>query len=114
MRKGRLDELFFVDLPAIAEREEIFRIHLAKRGRDPREFDAAQLAALAENYSGAEIEQAIISALYDAFYAGRDLTQEDLLESLRQTVPLSRTMAEQINQLRSWARGRARSASSSH
>ncbi|HVY71121.1 MAG TPA: AAA family ATPase [Verrucomicrobiae bacterium] len=112
MRKGRLDELFFVDLPAVTEREEIFRIHLAKRGRDPRHFDAAQLAALAENYSGAEIEQAIISALYDAFYASRDVTQEDLVESLRQTVPLSRTMAEQINQLRSWARGRARSASS--
>lgn len=112
LRKGRLDEIFFVDLPGSVERQEIFRIHLTKRGRHTARFDTAELAGLSEGFSGAEIEQAIISALYDAFYASRDLTPEDLTEALRQTVPLSRTMAEQINQLRNWARGRARAASS--
>lgn len=112
LRKGRLDEIFFVDLPGVVERQEIFRIHLTKRGRHTTRFDTAELAGLSEGFSGAEIEQAIISALYDAFYASRDLTPEDLTEALRQTVPLSRTMAEQINQLRNWARGRARAASS--
>src|SRR5690349_14673357 len=74
MRKGRLDEIFFVDLPSNEEREEIFRIHLVKRGRDPQSFDLETLAKRAENFSGAEIEQAVISALYDAFYASVELT----------------------------------------
>lgn len=111
LRKGRLDEIFFVDLPTVGEREEIFRIHLSKRGREPEKFDVESLAAHSENFSGAEIEQAIISALYDAFYAQHELSPQHILEALRQTVPLARTMDEQITRLRNWAEGRARNAS---
>jgi ATP-dependent Zn protease len=111
LRKGRLDEIFFVDLPAEAERQEIFGIHLRKRGRDPALFDLETLARTSENFSGAEIEQAIISALYDAFYAQSEVTSPHILEAIRQTVPLAKTMDEQINRLRNWAEGRARNAS---
>ena len=111
LRKGRLDEIFFVDLPDASERAEIFRIHLARRGRKPEHFDLAALAAQSENYSGAEIEQAIISGLFEAFSRSTELTMEFVAESLRQAVPLSKTMNEQINGLRSWAEGRARNAS---
>ena len=93
------------------ERREIFRIHLARRGRDPQLFDVESLAACSENFSGAEIEQAVISALYDAFYAKVELNSELVLEALRQTVPLAKTMDEQIDRLRNWAEGRARNAS---
>src|SRR5690606_31585949 len=103
LRKGRLDEIFFVDLPTEEEREEIFRIHLARRKRDPEAFDLAALVAESKEFSGAEIEQAIISALYDAFYATEELRADHLLEALSQTVPLSKTMDEQLNRLRSWA-----------
>jgi ATP-dependent 26S proteasome regulatory subunit len=111
LRKGRFDEIFFVDLPTAAEREEIFRIHIKKRKRDVAKFDVTALAEEADGYSGAEIEQAIISALYDAFDAGRDITTEDLLSNVRTSVPLSRTMSEQIDELRYWASTRARNAS---
>ncbi len=111
LRKGRLDDMFFVDLPAEDERAEIFRIHLARRGRQPENFDIKALVAASGNFSGAEIEESIISALYDAFYAQHDLTTEDVLETLQQTVPLSKTMDEHLNRLRSWAEGRARHAS---
>jgi len=111
LRKGRLDEIFFVDLPSAEERREIFAIHLAKRGRDPERFDLAPLVASSKDFSGAEIEQAVISALFDAFYAGRELETEDVEAELRQTVPLAKTMAEQIDSLRGWAEGRARNAS---
>jgi AAA+ superfamily predicted ATPase len=111
LRKGRLDEIFFVDLPSNEERREIFRIHLARRGRDPELFDVESLAACSDNFSGAEIEQAVISALYDAFYARIELNKGLVLEALRQTVPLAKTMDEQINRLRNWAEGRARNAS---
>lgn len=111
MRKGRLDEIFFVDLPSESEREEIFRIHLAKRKREPNIFDLKSLAACSTEYSGAEIEEAIISALYDAFSAQQELSTEHILHALRETVPLSKTMDEQINRLRRWATGRARNAS---
>jgi SpoVK/Ycf46/Vps4 family AAA+-type ATPase len=111
MRKGRLDEIFFVDLPTGKEREQIFGIHLARRGRNPEQFHLTALAEGAERFSGAEIEQAIISALYDAFAEGAELTTRHILESLRQTVPLATTMDEHIEQLRHWARGRARNAS---
>src|SRR5690606_20433593 len=79
MRKGRLDEIFFVDLPTEEEREEIFRIHLSRRKREPENFDLAELVAGSKEFSGAEIEQAIISALYDAFYAREELKTEHLL-----------------------------------
>ncbi|MBK7404270.1 MAG: AAA family ATPase [Phycisphaerales bacterium] len=112
LRKGRLDEIFFVDLPDPADRREIFRIHIAKRDRDPAAFDLEGLAAAADGFSGAEIEQAVISALYDAFYLGREVESGDLVASIAETVPLSRTMSEGISGLRGWAEGRARPASS--
>src|SRR6266487_1415854 len=113
LRKGRFDEIFFVDLPTAEERGEIFGIHLAKRGRDTGRFDLDALVPGSENFSGAEIEQAIISALYDAFYARHELTTPHILEALRETVPLAKTMDEQITRFRNWAVGRARQASGS-
>ncbi len=112
LRKGRFDEIFFVDLPSFVERKEIFRVHLAKRKMNPDEFDLAALAQTAAGYSGAEIEEAIISAMFDAFYEKGKLTTERVLESLKQTVPLSKTMSEDIDELRKWAEGRARAATS--
>lgn len=111
LRKGRLDEIFFVDLPTQEERKEIFKIHIAKRGRNPNLFDLDRLAAASKDFSGAEIEQAVISALYDAFYTNSELTTELILSAIEQTVPLAKTMDEQINRLRTWAEGRARNAS---
>jgi ATP-dependent 26S proteasome regulatory subunit len=111
LRKGRLDEIFFVDLPTSSEREEIFRIHIAKRGRQPELFDLRTLAEQSHGFSGAEIEEAVNSALYDAFYAGSDITTDHILTALRETVPLARTMDEQISRVRAWAEGRARNAS---
>jgi len=111
MRKGRFDEIFFVDLPAEDERDEIFEIHIRKRGRDPGHFDLKQLAAASDGFSGAEIEQVVIASLYDAFDSGRDIRMEDLLRTTGQSIPLSRTMKEQIDALREWAVTRARPAS---
>ena len=87
LRKGRFDEIFFVDLPSEDERREIFGIHLSKRKRDPKAFDLDALAASSDGFSGAEIEQAIVSALFDAFAAGRDVTNEDILNSIKSSVP---------------------------
>jgi ATP-dependent 26S proteasome regulatory subunit len=112
LRKGRFDEIFFVDLPEAKEREEIFAIHLRKRQRDPKQFDLAELAAITEGFSGAEIEQAIVSALYDAFDAGREVGMSDIARCINESVPLSVTMREGIAALRAWARDRARPASS--
>ncbi len=112
LRKGRFDEIFFVDLPSAEERADIFRIHLQKRHRDPVQFDLEKLAEAAAGYSGAEIEQAVISALYDAFDVDRDVTTEDILTVVKQSVPLSMTMKERIDLLRLWAATRARPASS--
>jgi SpoVK/Ycf46/Vps4 family AAA+-type ATPase len=112
LRKGRLDEIFFVDLPNDLERRAIFQIHLAKRGRDPREFDLAALAQTSESFNGAEIEEAIVSALFDAFSKQAKLNTDIIQASLRETVPLSRTMSEDLERLRNWASGRARPASS--
>jgi hypothetical protein len=111
LRKGRLDEIFFVDLPSPEERQEIFRIHLSKRGRDAAQFDLAALASSAKDFSGAEIEESINSALYDAFYSQGEITTESILVTLSQTVPLAKTMDEQIGRLRAWVEGRARNAS---
>jgi len=112
LRKGRFDETFFIDLPSEAERLEIFRIHVARRGRKPEAFDLPELARLAEGLSGAEIEQALVSALYDAFADGRDLEHGHVRRAVLDTVPLATTMSEEIATLREWARTRARSASS--
>jgi SpoVK/Ycf46/Vps4 family AAA+-type ATPase len=111
LRKGRFDDIFFLDLPNDEERQEIFALHLGRRGRDVAAFDLAGLVEASEGFSGAEIEQAIISALFDAFYDGRDLEQADLLQAMKETVPLSKTMAEDIQVLRDWCLTRARPAS---
>ncbi len=111
LRKGRLDEIFFVDLPAPGERKEIFKIHIGKRKRDAEKFDLGSLAGASSDFSGAEIEEAVNSALYDSFYAKQELTTENIRTALGQTVPLARTMDEQISRLRRWAEGRARNAS---
>ena len=111
MRKGRMDEVFFVDLPQAEARAQIFRLHLARRGEDPARFDLDALAESADGFSGAEIEQAVVAALYDAFDAGKDLATEGLLHSLGEIVPLAVTMREQIDGMREWARTRARMAS---
>jgi len=113
LRKGRFDEIFFVDLPNLNEREDIFNIHLTKRRRDGDRFDCAQLAKISEGFSGAEIEQAIIAAMYDAFAQDREFTQLDIIAAIKATLPLSRTMTEQVSGLRDWARQRARPASAS-
>jgi len=111
LRKGRLDEIFYVDLPMDEERAEIFRIHLAKRNRKPDAFDLAALVSASPDFSGAEIEEAIISALYDAFYEKQELTTGHVVAALGQTVPLAKTMAEKIAAQRNWASDRARNAS---
>jgi adenylate kinase family enzyme len=111
LRKGRLDEIFYLDLPNDTERREVFRIHLAKRGRDPQTFDLALLARLSNTFSGAEIEESIISSLFDAFSAGTELDTATIAASIAATVPLSKTMSEELTRLRTWAQGRARPAS---
>ncbi len=111
LRKGRLDELFYVDLPGETERRDIARIHLAKRRREAKNFDLRAIAACSDGFSGAEIEEAIVSALYDAFGADREVETEDIVKAVRESVPLSRTMAEELATLRAWASGRARTAS---
>ncbi|MCS7273544.1 MAG: AAA family ATPase [Fimbriimonadales bacterium] len=112
LRKGRFDEIFFLDLPTLAEREQIFAIHLRKRGRDPQQYDLKRLARATEGFSGAEIEQVVVAGLFTAFDAKRELTTEDMLEEIRHTVPLSVMMREEIEALRQWAQMRARPASS--
>lgn len=111
LRQGRFDEIFFVDLPSAAERAEIFRIHLATRRRDPARFDLGALAAASDGYSGAEIEQVVISGLYNGYDRRRDVDQELLIEAVAETRPLSRIMADQIQARREWAHGRSRPAS---
>ncbi|KPK66937.1 MAG: hypothetical protein AMS21_00395 [Gemmatimonas sp. SG8_38_2] len=107
MRKGRFDEIFFVDLPGEDARQRIWQIHLERRKRDPARFDIARLASLTEGFSGAEIEQAVVSALYTAFSRQEDLSTEALVEEIELTRPLSVTMAERIGALRAWAKDRA-------
>jgi SpoVK/Ycf46/Vps4 family AAA+-type ATPase len=113
LRKGRFDEIFFVDLPTTEERKEIFRIHLSKRRRDIARFDLDQLANVCDGFSGAEIEQALVAAMYEAFAQEREFTQLDIIAAIKATLPLSRTMTEQVTALRDWARQRARPAASS-
>ncbi len=113
LRKGRFDEIFFVDLPNEEERKEIFHIHLQKRRRDISRFDLDQLIKVCEGFSGAEIEQGLISAMYEAFAQGREFTQLDIIAAIRATLPLSKTMSEQVTALRDWARQRARPAAAS-
>ncbi|HEY7873406.1 MAG TPA: AAA family ATPase [Rudaea sp.] len=110
LRKGRFDEIFFVDLPDAAARAEIFSIHLDKRGLKPVTFDLAALAAASDGFSGAEIEQAVVSAQYAAGAENSTVAQKHILAALHDTHPLSVLMAEQVAALRAWAQGRTVSA----
>lgn len=116
LRRGRFDEIFFLDLPNTVERREIFKVHIRKRGRDPESFDLNRLAALSNDYVGAEIEQAVIDAMYIAFCdndrPGREFNTDDTAEAIRRMVPMSRSQAEKVEALRQWLReGRSKSAS---
>jgi len=111
IRKGRFDDLFFVDLPNAADRKQIFAIQLERRKRTPADFDLEQAAAAARGYSGAEIDAAVQTALYAAYSEKKPLTTQSLVDALGQTVPLSTTRAEEIEALREWARTRAVPAS---
>ena len=111
LRRGRFDDLFFVDLPTENERAEILSIHLRRRGRDPLQFKLAELAAQAARLSGAELEQVVTAALYAAFAESRDLSETDLENAIHETVPLYDTFEERIKELRDWAKGRTRPAS---
>jgi hypothetical protein len=107
LRKGRFDEIFFVDLPSAEVRATLFSLHLKKRGRDVAAFDLSGLATASNGFSGAEIEQSIVSALYTAFAQKQQLTTEILLGEIRGTQPLSITRAEDIQAIRDWAKNRA-------
>jgi SpoVK/Ycf46/Vps4 family AAA+-type ATPase len=107
IRKGRFDEVFFVDLPDRTEREEIIRIHLTTRGKDVAEVSVQGLGQSTEGFTGAEIEQAIINAMYHAFSEHREVTMSDIYSAIGSTVPLSVTMKEQITKTKRWADNRA-------
>ncbi|MGN6643460.1 MAG: AAA family ATPase, partial [Verrucomicrobiota bacterium] len=106
VRKGRFDEIFFVDLPSDQNRRDILGIHLRKRQFDPAHFDLPALVAATKGFSGSEIEQAIVSAMYTAHAQSREIAQEDLLAEIRQTRPLSVVMAEKVQEIRAWAAAR--------
>ncbi len=106
VRKGRFDEIFFVDLPTAPQRQEIFKIHLLKRALDLQRFDLGVLAGASDGFSGSEIEQAIVSSTYTAHAQGRIPSQEDLLAEIKQPRPLSVLMAEKVTELREWAADR--------
>jgi ATP-dependent 26S proteasome regulatory subunit len=111
IRKGRFDELFFVDLPNQLERKQIFAIDLARRKRNPGEIDLERVAAAARGYSGAEIDAAVQTTLYAAFSSKQNVNTQGLLDALKATVPLSTTRSEEIQALRAWAKQRAVPAS---
>jgi hypothetical protein len=111
LRKGRFDEIFFVDLPNAHERLAVLDIHIRLRDRDPQAFDLTTVVEESERFSGAELEQVVISALFKAFSMERDLREEDLVDAVRETVPLAITMDDRLKELREWARPRARRAS---
>ena len=106
MRKGRFDEVFFIDLPASDARRQIFRIHLQRRGRDPERFRLDELADASEALTGAEIEESIKGGLFEAYSENRELNTEDILKAIAETCPLSLLMSERIESLRKWAANR--------
>jgi ATP-dependent 26S proteasome regulatory subunit len=114
LRKGRFDELFFVDLPDAHERLAILKVHVRKRGRDPAAFELEAIARAAEHFSGAELEQGVVAGLYRAFGQGRELESLDIQKELDEIVPLYATYEEKIKTLREWARTRARRANRDH
>jgi SpoVK/Ycf46/Vps4 family AAA+-type ATPase len=111
IRKGRFDEVFFIDLPSEEERSEIFRIHLGKRGIDPDALQVHRLKKITQGWTGAEIEQCVVSALTRARLEDRSATFEDLHRAAQDVIPLSKTMREQVDHIRSWAYDRAVRAS---
>jgi len=106
LRKGRFDEIFFVDLPGAAARRKIVEVHLSRRQRDPTAFDVSSLVQACDGFSGAEIEQAVVAALHTAFAAKREMTTQDVRAAMSESPPLSVTRREQIAALRAWAKGR--------
>ena len=110
LRKGRVDEIFFVDLPEPLVREEIYRIHLRKRKQDAAAFDVPRLAAAADGFAGAEIEQTVVAAIYEALAQKKPLSTEYIFDEIQRTRPLSVVMAEKVEGLRAWATGRTVSA----
>jgi len=112
LRKGRFEELWFVDLPGQQEREEIFKIHISRKKRNIEDFDISCLAKETSGYTGSEIEQVVIAGMFRAFSRGKDIDTETLIEAAKETAPLSITMEEQIKAMRDWGRRRARIASS--
>jgi AAA+ superfamily predicted ATPase len=112
LRRGRFDEIFFVDLPRSDERRAVFELHLRKRKRDPSAFDLDALVLASDGFSGAEIEGAIVGAMYRAYAAGKELVTSDIRDELAQSTPLSRTRAEDIVAMRRWSQGRATPATS--
>jgi SpoVK/Ycf46/Vps4 family AAA+-type ATPase len=106
VRKGRFDEIFFVDLPGTANRREILMIHLRKRHLDPAQFDLNSLVEATDGFSGSEIEQVIVSGMYTAHAQGREIMQDDLLAEIKQTRPLSVVRAEKVEEIRAWAAAR--------
>jgi ATP-dependent 26S proteasome regulatory subunit len=110
LRRGRFDEIFFTDLPETLARQEIFSIHLKKKHRKPENFDLAAMASASAGFSGAEIEHCVSESMFAAFNGSRDLTTEDVVRAIRETIPLSVTSAEELKRIREWASKRARSA----
>jgi ATP-dependent 26S proteasome regulatory subunit len=115
LRKGRFDEIFFINLPNYSERKQILKVHLQRFRPETLDFDIDRIAEIAEDFSGAELEQAIIEGMYSAFNQNRDLATEDIVVAVKNTFPLASTAREQINYMKAWAeQGRARSASSNY
>jgi SpoVK/Ycf46/Vps4 family AAA+-type ATPase len=112
LRKGRFDDMFFVDLPNQEEREAIWKIQIGKYGRDFKEFDVVQLSKATEGYTGSEIQECFVESLYQAFDEGNEPSDLSIARVLTGCVPLSKMMGEQITGLRNWAKGRARLATS--
>ena len=111
IRKGRFDEVFFVDLPIDEERLEVVRVHLQRRGIDPSQFQLDPMKKFTRGWTGAELEQCVVSALTTARLEERELTTDDLLNATAKVVPLSKTMKEQVEHIRNWAFDRAVRAS---
>jgi SpoVK/Ycf46/Vps4 family AAA+-type ATPase len=111
LRKGRFDEIFFVGLPSAKEREEILKIHVKKYNRDPKDFNLTKCVKASEGFSGAELEEAIVSGMYAAFHHERELNEEDVLKAVQTTNPLSRSKAEQLAYMAKWATENAINAS---
>ena len=112
LRRGRFDEMFFLDLPTLEERREILAVHLTRRARLPHDYDIGRLAQMSAGYVGAELEQAVVDAMFYAFNQDREFTTEDISRAIQAQVPLSTTQREVVENLRKWlTEGRAQSAS---